>query len=219
MSSKDSDCQPRRKLTNQSATLKAHVEAQIAAAIEKKVAKARAELAEWPAGLPFRLEMSGPLVLGRILVIGTRADYCVGQDAYIATVVWMSPLMCATVAGLGRYSSQLLHLQHAEDDGRSCDGLSMPASKPRAGRTPGHRYFVDVWRFKPTEAACILETNICARLCDCDDDIVPGYAGFVRWVEDFDPETLSARRTKDSITRFVTLVYRRQRQMHCSVNP
>jgi hypothetical protein len=46
------------------------------------------------------------------------------------------------------------------------------------------------WEFTPERAACIYETNICARICNCDCNPVPQYAGFVRWVRDFDVDYL-----------------------------
>jgi hypothetical protein len=52
----------------------------------------------------------------------------------------------------------------------------------------GQRVYVDVWKFEPTEAACLYETNICARICNCNNKTVPGYAAFVRHVYDFDPD-------------------------------
>jgi len=179
----------RAEANDPSATLKAHVEAQIAAAIEKKVAKTRAELGEWPAGLPFYWDVwaFGPWqdpdkAPGRIIALG--------QDAYIATVVWMSPLMCATVSGFG---ADILLSYFTSDTQKMTPVPAMDYQSCVEPVQPGAGawcYFVDIWHFKPTEAACILETNICARLCNCDGDVVPGYAGFVRWVEDFDPETL-----------------------------
>jgi hypothetical protein len=165
------------------ATLKAQVEAQFAAALEKKIA---AELTETPAGLPFQWEVYafGPWQNpaqqpGRIIALG--------QTAYIATVVWMNPLMCASVAGFGAdiflsywTSNTQTMMPVAAMDHYSC----IPVT------AAGGCFYVDIWAFQPTEAACLLETNICARLCNCEQQVVPGYAGFVRWVQDFDPETL-----------------------------
>lgn len=52
--------------------------------------------------------------------------------------------------------------------------------------TPGQCWYRYYWTFKPTEAACLYETNICARICNCNNQPLPQFAGFVRWVEDLD---------------------------------
>ena len=54
----------------------------------------------------------------------------------------------------------------------------------------GQNFYACVWEFVPPEAACLDETNICARICSCNGLLVPDYAGFVRHVYDFDPENL-----------------------------
>jgi hypothetical protein len=163
--------------------LKAHVEAQFAAALDKK---ATLELTEKPLGLPFDWEVYafGPWQNpgqepGRIIALG--------QTAYIATVVWMNPLMCASVAGFG--ADVLLSFWTSNTQTmKPVPAMDHYACIPiTAG---GGCFYVNVWAFQPTEAACLLETNICARLCNCEQRVVPGYAGFVRWVQDFDPEAL-----------------------------
>ena len=55
--------------------------------------------------------------------------------------------------------------------------------------TPIGTFYLHIWEFEPTEAACILETNICARICNCNDEVVPGYAAFVRWIANLDFDT------------------------------
>jgi hypothetical protein len=172
----------RAEIDNPSATLKAHVEAQVAAAVER----AKVELAEWPTGLPFEWDVwaFGPWQdpgqePGRIIALG--------QKAYIATVVWMNPLMNATVAGFG---ADLLLSYWTSNKQKMTPVSAMDHQSCIEPVPQGFGFYVDVWEFTPTEAACILETNICVRLCNCDGQVVPGYAGFVRWVQDFDPELL-----------------------------
>jgi hypothetical protein len=159
------------------------VEAQFAAALEKKAAL---ELTEVPALLPFEwvIYARGPYQNpgqepGRIIALG--------QKAYIATVVYMNPLMCATVVGFG--ADVLLNFWTSNTQTmRPVPAMDHYKCIPITAA--GGCSYTYVWEFEPTEAACILETNICARLCNCEQRVVPGYAGFVRWVEDFDPDYL-----------------------------
>lgn len=52
--------------------------------------------------------------------------------------------------------------------------------------TPGQCWYTYYWTFTPQEAACLLETNICAHICNCANQRIPQYSGFVRWVENLD---------------------------------
>jgi hypothetical protein len=61
--------------------------------------------------------------------------------------------------------------------------------------TPGQSVYWDYFTFSPTEAACLYEMNICARICNCNDVTVPGFGAFVRHVFDFDPEHLGLLRS------------------------
>ena len=53
-------------------------------------------------------------------------------------------------------------------------------------------YYRQYWHFKPTDPACLYETNICARICNCTNQRigVPQYSGFVRWVQNLDYDML-----------------------------
>lgn len=54
----------------------------------------------------------------------------------------------------------------------------------------GKCYYRGIWRFRPEEPACIYETNICARICNCNTEPLPQYSGFVTWVRDWDRDWL-----------------------------
>ena len=113
-----------------------------------------------------------------------------GEKAYIATIVMMNHNMCVNVSGFGGkiqlsyFTSNTETMERVEEMDYTCciypDGVCNPEGLPS--------FFVHIWEFEPTEAACILETNICARICNCNDEAVPHYAGFVRWVLDLDPD-------------------------------
>jgi hypothetical protein len=62
------------------------------------------------------------------------------------------------------------------------------------------------FRIRPQTAACLYETNICARICNCDGSrSVPQFAAFVRWVRnlDFDLVFGAPRRTFDNPIRYM----------------
>jgi len=164
------------------ATLKANVEAKFAEAFEK----AKLELTQTGIGNPANLwevYAWGPWqdpgqAPGRIIMVG--------EKAYIAVAVWMNTAMCADVVGfdtkfeLNFYTSNTQTMEPVPALNYSC------CIFPK----PGTCYYVTVWEFSPSEEACLLETNICARLCTCGNKLVPQYAGFVRHVYDFDPDNL-----------------------------
>ena len=52
--------------------------------------------------------------------------------------------------------------------------------------THGQCWYRYYWRFTPREQACLYETNICVRICNCDNYYVRQYSGFARWVQNLD---------------------------------
>lgn len=164
------------------ATLKAQVEAQFGAALEQA---ATLELAEAPAGMgQWEVYAWGPWqdpgqMPGRIIQLG--------ETAYIATAVWMDDVMCANIVGfegkieLSYWTSNTQTMRPVPDMDHVCCIFPTP---------DGGCFYITVWEFVPTEAACVLETNICARICNCQNHAVPGYAAFVRHCWDFDPSNL-----------------------------
>ena len=52
--------------------------------------------------------------------------------------------------------------------------------------TPGQCWYRYYWTFRPRSAACLYETNICARVCNCNNYYVRQYSGFARWVANLD---------------------------------
>lgn len=166
------------------ATLKAQVEAQVAAALEQaslELTEAQFALFKW------ELWAAGPwqkpgLEPGRIIALG--------QTAYIATVVWLNTEMCLNLAGFGGK----IHLSYVTSNletMRPVDDMDYTCCIPVEGDCPPYgKILVHIWKFEPTVAGCVLETNICARICNCNDELVPHYAGFVRWVRNYDYEHL-----------------------------
>ena len=114
----------------------------------------------------------------------------VNQTAYIDVVVWMNPEPVKDVKDFGADVLLSFWTSNTQTMQPVPAGLTAQVCVEPTPAPFGGMYSTYIWEFTPTEAACLLETNICARLCNCDDDTVPGYAGFVRWVEDFDSELL-----------------------------
>jgi hypothetical protein len=170
--------------------LLAHVEAQMAAAVEKRKTSLELTEALWPdewevfAWGPYQFEggVFDPRVNpGRIIFTG--------ETAYIAVVVWMNPRMCTVIQDhndkilLNFYTSNMQTMEPAAGDlTHQCCIYT--------DRTDRYCFYPMVWKFTPEEAACLYETNICARICSCKGKTLSDYAGFVRQVYDFDPEKL-----------------------------
>ena len=167
------------------ATLKAQAEAKFAAALEQ--ANLELTVSDQPSG-PFQWEIfaRGPyqepaFSPGRIITMN--------ETAYIDVVVWMNASLFKVVKNFGAdillnfWTSNTQTMEPVAD--LSTYVCLEPTPAPFGGM-----YSTYVWKFTPKVAACLLETNICARLCNCDNFTVPGFAGFVRWVQDFDAELL-----------------------------
>ena len=110
----------------------------------------------------------------------------VREKAYIAVVVWMNDQMCRNVTGFGGK----IELSFWTSDTQMMVPVDTLNHYCCIKTTLNHCWYVYVWEIEPARAACLYETNICARICNCDDVIHPDYAGFVRHVYDFDPEKL-----------------------------
>jgi hypothetical protein len=79
--------------------------------------------------------------------------------------------------------------------------------------TPGQCWYYYEWTFKPSTAACLYETNICARICNCKGEAVRQYSGFVRWVEDWEYDWIFGEfssYTFDHPIRFAVFDYKGQ---------
>ena len=166
-------------------TLKARVQAEIAASIER----ATVELAEAPAPSAWEIYAVGPFQIvgappGRIIALG--------ETAYVATIVFLNTFMDANVSGFGgrvQLNYFTANTQTMEPVGAMDYSCCLQPDDVAGVVTPIGTFYVTIWEFQPTEAACILETNICARICNCENEVVPGYAAFVRWIANLDFDT------------------------------
>lgn len=165
-------------------TLKANVEAKITAAFEK----ASVELGEAPPPSQWEVFAVGPfqdpaLAPGRIIKLG--------EKAYLVTIVFLNTFMDTNVTSFGGRVQLNYHTSNMQTmrpvpamDHSYCFEPGNPDVDSVV--TPYGTFYVIVREFTPAEAACILETNICARICNCNNEAVPGYAAFVRWIANLD---------------------------------
>lgn len=109
-----------------------------------------------------------------------------GENATIVTVVFMNNLMFNNLSRHGSRIKLSYHTSNTETmtpvpamDDHCC---FIPRDRrPDVVLPFGVLYFIPRI-IDPTEAACLMETNICAHVCSCDGRVVPDYAAFVRWV-------------------------------------
>lgn len=168
------------------AALRAHVEAQLANAISKKQKTLELSKSPWPndwevfAWGPFRWPQPDVQYSpGRIVYTG--------ETFYMAIAIWMNQQMCQDIVQhqdkfeLSFVTSNMQKMLPADNMSFTC---CIPTNQD------GPCYYVRVAAFTADEVACLMEMNICARICNCSGNYLPRYAAFVRHVYDFDPETL-----------------------------
>ena len=163
-------------------TLKARVQAEIAASLEQ----ASVELSEAPPPSDWEVWAVGPFQTvgappGRIIELG--------ESAFLVTIVFLNTFMDANVSGFGskiQLNYFTSNTQTMEAVGAMDDSCCFAPGDVTGVVTPIGTFYVIVRDLEPTEAGCILETNICARVCNCEDEVVPGYAAFVRWIANLD---------------------------------
>jgi hypothetical protein len=171
---------------------KANMQASLEAKLEELFTRRKATPVE---------ELAGPQNFWDLYAIGPYQDFSLepsrvielGEWATIAVVVYLNPSVpnpfpgqnaCDIITGFG-----------AKVDINVVTS-NMQTMTPASGlnyhccikTTPKQCWYVCYWHFKPTDPACLYETNICARICNCSGKPigVPQYSGFVRWVENLD---------------------------------
>ena len=172
------------------ANLKEQVKGAIAKAWEKQVSK---ELAEAPPGGEYVWEVYalGPFQTPAFQPPGRIIE--LGESAFMVTIVFLNEFMRDNLIAFGGevqlnyYTSNTQTMEAVAAMDYTCCLDPDPQNAPVSITIPGlGTFYITVWTFTPTEAACILETNICARVCNCDDEVVPGFAAFVRWIANVD---------------------------------
>ena len=175
--------------------LTAFWEARLQGLYEKAMATERAELAEplywWEifglgpfqpgaATIPPADFFDHPLLPNRIIQVG--------EEAVIYALVYLnpsfpSPSACSILTNFGAK----IELNYRTVNTQKC--VVGPAALNVThviDLVQGQCWYLDELRFTAEEAACLLETNICARVLNCKDAPVRPFAAFVRWV--YDPD-------------------------------
>jgi hypothetical protein len=146
----------RGDMDSRTETLKSQVEAQIAASLEQ----AATELAEAPPPSDWEVWAVGPFQTvgappGRIIELG--------ESAFLVTIVFLNTFMDANVSAFGGrvqlnyYTSNTQTMEPVPAMDYSC---CFEPDDVAGIVTPIGTFYVLVREFEPTEAACILETNI-----------------------------------------------------------
>lgn len=163
-------------------SLKARLEKRFADSLKRKpaleLAQAPPDLGDWEIFAMGPWQDPTDLMPGRIIIKG--------EKAYIFTVVWLNDLMCRNITDLGAK----IELRYFTSNTQTMEAVPELNFSCCIETKLDQCWYGHLWEFEPLEAACIYETNICARICNCNN--IPGrqYAGFVRHVYDFDPELL-----------------------------
>ena len=126
----------------------------------------------------------------------------VGEQAFIATVIWLNPLSlpnapgvipCEILAGFCLPYTVEYHTCNVTECKPGPANLNV---KHEGHLTPGRCFYVDVLEFVAEQEGCVFETNICARILCCDYENEPlkrqpPFAGFATWTYDFDQDFLA----------------------------
>lgn len=167
-------------------------------------------------------ELAGPQRFWDVFAIGPYQDPSlqpsrvieVGESATVLTVVYLNPYYpspypgqnaCDIITGFGA-SIELNYITSNLQTMQQSPGLTYSYCIPT---TPGQCWYYHYWTFTPQQSACIYETNICCRICNCYNKYVRQYSGFARWIEDLDYDLIfgSFGLTFDQPIRFMVADY------------
>jgi hypothetical protein len=169
------------------------------------------------------LELAGPQNFWDIFAVGPYQDPAlqpsrvieVNEQATIRTYVYLNPFFplpypgqnaCDIITGFGA-SIELNYITSNLQTMQPVPELSYSYCIPT---TPGQCWYWHDWVFTPQRSACIYETNICCRICNCNNRYIQQYSGFARWIQDLDYDLVfgSPGLTFDQPIRFMVSDYR-----------
>lgn len=172
--------------------VKAMVEARVRAAIEKAKAKPKPEVAEpyewwnlYSYGPLQNFQPNGPLPPNQVIKVG--------EPAWVTTVLvlnWNPILPPPPGMSPGDLLSNfgLPYQIEYQTANLSAWALGGPNAIHAGNLVPGTDWYVDVLPFTAGQAG-MFEMNICARILGNPPVAnAPRFAGFARWIGDFDPE-------------------------------
>ncbi|MCA9964198.1 MAG: hypothetical protein KC423_08145 [Anaerolineales bacterium] len=112
-----------------------------------------------------------------------------GEEATILTVVFLNPnFPRATLSAcdiITRFGAQI-ELNYITSNMQTMQPAPELSKSFCLETKLNQCWYVHEYTFTPTEPACLYETNICARICNCDDIPIQPFGAFVRWVFDLD---------------------------------
>jgi hypothetical protein len=157
---------------------------------EELFAKAAVAPAEQLAGPPRFWDV---VAIGPYQVPGLQPSRVieVGELAVVQTLVYLNPNVpnpapgqnaCDIITGFGG-KIEITYVTSRTDTMQAVPALS---DVHCIQTTPGQCWYSDYWYFRPREPACLYMTNICVRICNCNNRYVRQYSGFARWVENLD---------------------------------
>lgn len=168
-------------------------------------------------------ELAGPVRFWDVFAIGPYQNPAlqpsrvieVGESATILTVVYLNPFFpssapgqnaCDIITGFGA-KIELNYITSNMQTMTPVPALSYSYCIPT---TPGQCWYYHYWTFSPQEKACIYQTNICCRICNCNNYYVRQYSGFARWIADLDYDLIfgSPGLTFDQPIRFMVSDYK-----------
>ena len=118
----------------------------------------------------------------------------VGEWARLHTVVWMDPIIMGPniVAHADKIELEYFtsNMQAMAPAGAELNRHICIDTQASVVKRPSGYYFHNYWWFRPRAAACLYEMNICARICNCQNQPVREYEAFVRYVWDYDAELI-----------------------------
>jgi hypothetical protein len=210
--------------------VKARIEAQLQSSLEAALTAPREQIAEplywWeifgygPVQIPNQLVppagfLDSPLAPGKILRVG--------EKGYLVSVFIVNPFPLPQDPNIRPVDFLTVWKLPYRIDYHTCNATTCRPAGPELNVThygnliPGQAYYVDVLEFTAYEPGCVYETNICARILDCESGH-PGYghshgkspspfAGFARSTFNLDPELFLPTQTLEFDNPIRFMVY------------
>ena len=162
----------------------------------------KAALNAWLSGLAEEaatIQVAGPPRFWDVIAVGPYQSYAlepsrvmeVGEPATIMTIVVLNPSVpspfpgqnaCDIITGFGGK----IEINYFTSNAQTMTPVSALTHSSCVTTTHGVCVYTDFWTFTPREPACLYETNICVRICNCNNLYVRQYSGFARWAANLD---------------------------------
>ena len=184
--------------------IKAYYEAQVQAMLDQALSAVQPEAAEpfdwWDLfSIGVIQNVAGDFGIAPVGPFLPHEVVRVNEQAFIVTVLILNPLPIGSPPGLvpcNVLSGTALPFEIQYSSLNTTTGTPAAfASGVNTGQLqPGVCFYVDVFEFVATEEGCIIETNVCARILNCEGQTPPQwpFAGFATWILNIDNESFLA---------------------------